>query len=287
MIRLYKILSFFLLFSQSVLSGQITESTKEIEIDYQKSTINTRIAAPSGYTWQKENAGSFGDFLTNFPLLPKDFPVRDYTKTPIPKQYNHVAILNVDVGEKDLQQCADAWIRLYAEYLWATKKFNEIEFQFTSGQSMSWNDFKSGVRTKESGDKVIFSKKAKPDDSYQNFRNYLRLVFQYAGTISLDRESVKIEKNEDIKVGDFLITPGSPGHSVFIVGIAKNKAGKKVYLLAESFMPAQDIHIIVNHLNQKLSPWYELNVNSAETVTARYRFKPTVVKRFRSLVGND
>jgi hypothetical protein len=53
--------------------------------------------------------------------------------------------------------------------------------------------------------------------------------------------------------------------------------------LAESYMPAQDIHVLVNHNNPKLSPWYELDVNARETITAKYIFNPTSIKRFHAL----
>ncbi len=273
----------FFLFGFYGFSQEVEETTQNLNVNYDKATIRTRFNPPKGYTWLKEKEGSFGDFLVNFPLYPKNFPVRDYQKIPIKKQYNHVAILKIDVGEKDLQQCADAWMRLYAEYLWAIKDFDRIVFQFTSGQSLSWNDYKKGIRTTEIGDRVKFHLSAKPNDSYENFRNYLNLVFNYAGTISLDRESKTILRNKDIQTGDFLITPGSPGHSVFIVGVAMNSVGKKVYLLAESYMPAQDLHIIINPLNRTISPWYELDVNSPKTVTAKYIFNPTSIKRFHSL----
>lgn len=264
--------------------AQVDEMTQEMNVDYNRTTIFTRFVPPKGFSWVKEEPGSFGEFLVNFPLYPQDFPVRDYLQVPIAKQGSHVAILKIDVGKKDLQQCADAWMRLYGEYLWSNKRAEEAVFQFTSGQTMSWNDFKKGIRTKEDGEKVIFYRGAKPDASYENFRRYLDLVFNYAGTISLERESVPVLKNADIQTGDFLIKPGSPGHTAFIVGTAKNAAGKKIYLLAESFMPAQDIHIIVNPQNRRLSPWYELDVNAPVTFTAKYIFKPTLVKRFHALV---
>ncbi len=278
------ILFFFALFFCDLFFAQVTETVKPLVIDESKSTIRTRFTPPPGFTWVKEEPGSFGDFLVNFPLHPPGFPIRDYKGVPLPRQHNHLAILKIDVGEKDLQQCADAWMRLYAEYLWGQKRYDEIGFHFTSGQFMSWNDFKNGVRTTEVKDRVKFHKTAKFDDSYQNFRKYLNLVFNYAGTISLDREGVKITNNNKIQTGDFLINPGSPGHSVFIVGVAKNRIGKKVYLLAESFMPAQDIHILKNPTNKKFSPWYELDVNRSQTITAKYLFKPTVIKRFHALV---
>ena len=85
--------------------------------DRSKATIRTRFTPPKGYIWIKEEAGSFSEYLNYFPLHPPNFPVRDFKAVPIPRQNNHVAILKIDVGDKDLQQCADAWMRLYGEYL--------------------------------------------------------------------------------------------------------------------------------------------------------------------------
>lgn len=272
----------FLFLCQNI-SSQVIETTEPLVIDQSKSTIRTRFTPPKGFSWVTEQPASFGEYLNDFPLHPPNFPVRYHTGVPIEQQRNHVAILNIDVGEKDLQQCADAWIRLYAEYLWLNKKFDDIGFEFTSTQFFAWDDYKMGFRTREIKKKVSFVNTGKVDDSYENFQNYLEVIFRYAGTISLNEESIPVENNADIRSGDFLIKPGSPGHSVIIVGVAKNLEGKKLYLLAESFMPAQDIHILVNHRNPQLSPWYELDVNAPETITAKYIFKPTSIKRFHAL----
>lgn len=275
-------LLFLLLCSYNVPS-QVIETTMPLNVNSNKSTIITRFSPPKGFKWVIEQPGSFAQFLNYLPLHPATLPVRDYKGVPIERQNNHAALLKIDVGDKDLQQCADAWMRLYAEYLWSQKRFDEIGFEFTSGQFFSWDDFKNGVRTKEVKKKVSFINTGKVDDSYQSFREYLNVIFRYAGTISLDRESRPVLQNSQIRTGDFLIKPGSPGHSVIIVGVASNLAGKRLYLLAESFMPAQDIHILVNHKNPVLSPWYELDVNASETVTAKYVFKPTAIKRFHVL----
>ena len=277
----FVLLIFFFFLQNS--SSQVIETTQPLVIDPLKSTIRTRFTPPKGFSWVNEQPSSFGEFLNNFPLHPPNFPVRDYTGVPIELQQHHIAILKIDVGEKDLQQCADAWIRLYAEYLWLNKRFDDIGFEFTSTQFFAWEDYKNGFRTKEVKKKVSFVNIGKVDDSYENFQKYLEVIFRYAGTISLNEESVPVKNNADIQSGDFLIKPGSPGHSVIIVGVARNLAGKKLYLLAESFMPAQDIHILVNHRNPRLSPWYELDVNSPETITAKYTFRPTSIKRFHAL----
>jgi hypothetical protein len=62
---------------------------------------------------------------------------------------------------------------------------------------------------------------------------------------------------DDIEIGDLFLEGGFPGHAVIVVDIAENrKTGEKVFLLAQGFMPAQDIHILKNLDNSSLSPWY-------------------------------
>ena len=219
-------------------------------------------------------------FIENFKLKPYASPILKYDGTPISTQHLHEAVFDIDTGNKDLQQCADAVIRLRAEYLFKTKKFDEIKFHFTSGDLVFWNDYKNGRRAFVNGNFVSFRKTAGFDDSYQNFRNYLDLIFNYAGTISLNQETKPVTKNSDLKTGDILITQGSPGHVVFIAGVCKNKEGKKLFLLGEGFTPAQSIHLLSNPFNKNISPWYNLDIDNSETKTARYIFKPTNFRHF-------
>jgi hypothetical protein len=44
------------------------------------------------------------------------------------------------------------------------------------------------------------------------------------------------------------------------VDVAQHKnSGKKVFLLAQSYMPAQEIHVLKNPDDPALSPWYRLD----------------------------
>lgn len=267
-------------------SNRNSQNTKDkaaeslVKINQHKITIKERFSPPKDYKWVDEKSDSFGYFIENFKLKSYGSPVLKYDGTPVSTQHLHEAVFDIDTGNKDLQQCADAVIRLRAEYLYKAKKYDEIRFHFTSGDLLSWNDYKNGTRAFVSGNSVSFRKTANFDDSYQNFRNYLDLIFNYAGTISLNKETKPVAQNPDIKTGDILITPGSPGHVVFIAGVCKNKEGKRLFLLGEGFTPAQSVHLLSNPFNKNISPWYDLDIHAQETKTARYIFKPTNLRSF-------
>ncbi|MCS4303403.1 DUF4846 domain-containing protein [Chryseobacterium sp. BIGb0232] len=256
----------------------IAENTSKIHQD--KNTIKERFSPPKDYQWQEEKPDSFGYFIENFKLKPYGSQILRYDGSPISTQHLHEAVFDIDTGNKDLQQCADAVIRLRAEFLYKIKKTDDIKFHFTSGHLLTWNDYKNGTRAFVNGNAVSFRKTAGFDDSYQGFRDYLDLIFNYAGTISLNKETQPVLKSSDLKTGDILITPGSPGHVVFIAGVCQNKEGEKLFLLSEGFTPAQSIHLLSNPFQKNISPWYDLDVNASETKTARYIFKPTNFRSF-------
>ncbi|QOW11418.1 hypothetical protein Q73A0000_14125 [Kaistella flava (ex Peng et al. 2021)] len=256
------------------------EQKSSLNINEDKNTIKERFPAPEDYSWIEEKPDSFGHYLEHFNLKKYGAPILKYDGTAIATQHLHQAIFDIDTGTKDLQQCADALIRLRAEYLFKTKKFGEIKFHFTSGDLMMWDKYKNGTRAFVNGNSVQFKKTENFDDSYENFRKYLDLIFTYAGTISLNKETKPVLKTNDLKTGDILITAGSPGHIVFITGVSENKKGDKLFLLAEGFTPAQSIHLLKNPFNPNISPWYELDVDSPETKTARYIFTPSNFRSF-------
>lgn len=91
-------------------------------------------------------------------------------------------MLDIDVGARNLQQCADAIIRLRAEYLYISGFRDDIVFNFTSGDPARFRDWARGFRPRIHENRVKWVRSAQNDFGYRNFRNYLNTVFLYAGS---------------------------------------------------------------------------------------------------------
>lgn len=230
---------------------------------------------PAGYTRLPQREESFGTWLRKVPLK-KDNTVYLYNGNKKANQSAQFAVLDISVGKKDLQQCADAVMRLYAEYRYAQRDLSRISFKATDGTVMDYAGWAKGDRFTLRNGKLKRSRIATAAENSTIFRQYLEFVFSYAGTLSLSRE---LQPVNDILPGDVYIQGGSPGHAVIVMDVAVNIAGKKIFLLAQSYMPAQDIHILRNPASSQ-SPWYEA-ATRGELLTPEWTFSSGDLKRFK------
>lgn len=221
-------------------------------------SIRNRIRPPEGYQRKPAAKGSFAHWLRMLPLKPGRPEVMLYNGQPKGNQDAQYAVVDIDVGNKDLQQCADAVMRLRAEYLLATGQTDQIHFNYTSGDRCDWTRYAGGERLEVRGSQVRWVSGGAPDDSYENFRRYLRQVFTYAGTASLSRELLTRHNQVEVEPGDVFIQGGFPGHAVIVVDVAHPDQGPPAIMLAQSYMPAQDIHVLRNPVDDGLSPWFVL-----------------------------
>ena len=226
------------------------------------------ITADAAYT-----IGSWQYFLQHLPV--KDAPIVDYRGRPVANQSKHVSIINYDVGTKDLQQCADALMRLRAEYLFSINKSEAIGFHFCSGLYYSWDDYCRGARPIASGNRVSLYYTKATEKTHQSLRSYLDIVYAYANTISLCKE---LKATDKFEVGTVIITPGSPGHTCIVIDESSDTNGEKIYKLAEGYMPAQSIYIVSNPYEPQISPWYHLKKGVIEI--ASYTFSNYVLRKF-------
>lgn len=243
-------------------------------------TLAGRLAPPPGFQRVPAEPASFATWLRGLPLRPAGTPVRYHDGRTKRNQAGAFAVIDLDVGTADLQQCADAVIRLRAEYLRVRGREDEIAFDFTNGARATWREWSAGARPAGRDRHVSMAPGRAPgDDSYASFRRYLDVVFTYAGTISLRRELAPVADPALVAPGDVFIQAGSPGHAVIVLDLAENARGERVFLLAQGFMPAQDVHVLVNPAAGG-SPWYAVAPGGA-LVTPEWTFSWADLRRFR------
>lgn len=250
-------------------SSQTVEKTNSQQVESTPilnpsgNTISTRFSPPMGCSRNTYPENSFAYYLRNFSLKPHGSPVLFYTGNEKKPAY-HAAVLDIDIGQRDLQQCADAVMRLRGEYLFDRKAFDKIAFNFVSD-----------------GKPRYFSNYAKGDYSQAKFRKYMNYIFSYANTGSLYDQTKKIDPSE-LQAGDFFIEKGSPyGHAIQIVDVCTDSiSGKKRFLMAQSYMPAQSIHILINEKDPDISPWYKEENIQSTFQTPEWTFNDTNPHRF-------
>lgn len=264
--------------SITVQVSTISTTTQENLINPDGKTLKTRFNPPKGYKRGSIHNKSFGYFLQNYPLKEHGKEVHLYNGNLKNRQDVHAAILDISVGKRDLQQCADATMRLRADYLYEQKKYDSIRFNFTNGFNAKYGKWRNGQRILVKGNKVSWYNGGTKSDSRSSFDKYLTMVFSYAGTLSLEKEMKKVSL-KDMQIGDVFIQGGSPGHAVIVVDIVKNGQGNQMFLLAQSYMPAQEIHVLKNFKNVDSSPWYNTE-NLEQLLTPEWNFNKNDLRRF-------
>ena len=215
-------------------------------------TVATRFSVPNGYARKPHAAGTFGNYLQQLPLKPSGTLTKRYNGETKPNKVA-AAVIDVSVGTSDLQQCADAIMRLRAEWLFAEKRFDDIAFDLTNGFNMKYSEWKKGKRLNSACNGWTAGGAA--SETHDDFMNYMKKIFTYAGTLSLSKE-LQSKNIANLDAGDVFIKGGSPGHAVIVVDVAEGSEGK-LFMLAQSYMPAQDIEILKNPNNAGMSPWFK------------------------------
>jgi hypothetical protein len=242
----------------------------------QGSTIGLRFAPPKGYVRVKAAPGSFAEYLRDLPLKPPGSPVLLFDGSRKRSEVQ-AAVIDLPILDRDLIQCADAIIKLRAEYLYARGEYGRISFSLTNGMKVPFSEYAKGRVVKVSGDKTRWvDSGAGPSVSRKRFEAYLAFVYAYAGTLSLSRE-LQATRPADIEAGEVFIQGGSPGHAVIVADVAQDpRTGKKKMLLVQSYMPSQELHLLKGP--SLGSPWYD--VEDATLVTPEWVFPRGCLKRF-------
>jgi Domain of unknown function (4846) len=203
--------------------------------------LRCRLAPPAGYT-RVTPPDDFAAWLRELPLKAPEarvmtFSGREATLSERLFAYN-AGVVDMQLLNEN-QQCADAIMRLRAEYLWTTGDCNQIEFT-QARMTISYRDWDS------------CSTRSRP-----KFEKYLKYVFAFIGTAGLKDELQKIDKGQ-VFAGDLHVQndTGGIGHALLVLDHVKNAEGRSLYLLGQGSIPALEFHIV--RLPDHASAWTDL-----------------------------
>ncbi|HEX8330538.1 MAG TPA: DUF4846 domain-containing protein [Hymenobacter sp.] len=240
-------------------------------------SLAVRFPVPAGCRRVAVASGSWGEWLRYLPLLPAGTKARLFNGGLKDRQDVVAGVVNIDIGSKDLQQCADAVIRLRAEYLFSHDP-NKVHFHLTTGYDFWFSDFVAGKTFKVNGEEVTPATRPAEAPTHAALGRYLVPTFGYAGTKSLSRE-LTAKPLTAVEPGDVFVHGGAPGHAVLVVDVAENPAThQKFMLLAQSYMPAQNIHVLRDTWGA--SAWMPVQAAEGVVSTPEWDFEASELKRF-------
>lgn len=266
---------------QATATPELTPTPSEAPlslVDETANTIATRFRVPEGFERVTLAPDSYGYYLRNYPLRPYGSVSHLFDGTENPYA-DKIGIFDQEIANRDIQQCADACMRLYAEYHYTRQSYDKISFDFytTPVFHCDYATWASGQRIKLEGDTFSwYEYKTETSYAYESFQAYLSWVFTYANTDSLQNQLTKVSV-EDISVGDMFILTASQnrtlnagqaryGHVVFVVDMAVNPTtGEKLFLMAQGSTPATETYLLESD-DPDLIAWHRLDENGQFSV---------------------
>ena len=239
-------------------------------------TIENTFKPYDGYERFAKDA--YSEWLIAHPLK-RNNQVMYYDGTLKDSRDIYVAVFDYEIGDRDLHHCADAAIYLRASYNYSNGFLDRLTYTFTNGIESSYLDYLQGYNYVEmNGGRDLIRKIGQPrEDSCKTFRQWLDLIWNYAGTASLEGDDTYAISMFEMEPGDIFIQGGYPGHAMTVVDMALNEHGHKIFMLAQSFMPAQEQQIVMNPLTRDV--WFSLD-DLNYIITPEYTFTPGQLRRF-------
>jgi len=210
--------------------------------------LNARFPTPPGYQRIALEPGSFGEWLRGLPLAAPGTPVLNHNgETAFAGDDEYVAaVVAIDVGAGDLQQSADAVLRLHGEWLWSNDKRDAISYRSSTKLDMPFSRWAKGQRLIASGPNVFWVVKSKPREPvYNDFRQYIDAAMLWSNNVSLALRATHVTDPAQLTPGDFFLQSHGKGRAVVVLDVAQKPTGERVALLGQALQsPAQSIHVL-------------------------------------------
>ncbi len=255
-------------------------------IDPMGYTVEARFKPPEGYKRIEVETTSFAHYLRGLRMLSDGASAIYHDGTVKPNHNIYAGVLDLDMGVEGLQKEAQFCMRLRGEYLFGQGQYAKIAFTVnnSSRKRVSYVEWAEGLEM-IINDQTYWTKQPADIDRYRTFRRYLEFIFTYSDitTLLADVQSVTAR---DIMPGDMLVQSARPGHVVIVLDVAENPVtGDRVFLLAQSYRPAQTPQVLINPADNTLSPWYGTSITEDKISTPEYVFYKRDLRRFRDPVA--
>src|SRR6187399_2488620 len=140
------------------------------------------ISLPQGFQYVEDGDSVYSNWLLDLKLK-KNKTVYLYNGKLKSNQDVQFGVLNIDIGKKDLLQCADASMKLRADHLFEKHLFDQIKFLTSSGNEISFESWLKGIRWKVQGAKLVsYNIPKEVTDIQKEYNSFMELVFSYCGT---------------------------------------------------------------------------------------------------------
>ncbi|MFM9842583.1 MAG: DUF4846 domain-containing protein [Dongiaceae bacterium] len=237
------------------------------------------LAPPAGFERVPAAADSFAGWLRRLPLAPAGTPVLLHDGRPLLDQSIIAAVVDIDTGMSDLQQCADAVMRLRAEFLYSRGLLGAIGFDLVNSERYPFSAYSRGATPRQAGAEITLASEKPRGAGHNDLRRYLDLLFGFASTRSLARELQPVPSLREAEIGDVFIRAGEPGHALIIADMAVSASGRRLVLLVQGSMPARGIYVLNNTRAPELGAWFEI-ADGQPLITLGYEFRPDELRRF-------
>src|SRR6187455_1760196 len=162
-------------------------------------TENIRgISLPQGFAYVGDGDSAYSNWLLDLKLK-KSKTIYLYNGKLKSNQGVQYGVLNIDIGKKDLIQCADAAMKLRADHLFEKHLYDQIKFLTTSGNDLSFESWLKGMRWKVQGAKLVSYNIHKEEPNIQQeYNSFLEFAFSYCGTYSLSKQLRVVNDNKSL-----------------------------------------------------------------------------------------
>src|SRR5678809_720544 len=139
------------------------------------------ISLPQGFNYVTDGDSAYSNWLLDLKLK-KSKTVYLYNGKLKSNQDVQYGVLNIDIGKKDLIQCADAAMKLRADHLFEKHLYDQIKFISTSGNELSFENWLKGMRWKVQGAKLVsYNTPNEEPNIQQEYNSFMEFVFTYCG----------------------------------------------------------------------------------------------------------